>query len=163
METTANKSVSKKVKRVNQPVFIVIEFLQGDEKLRGLIFFAETKNLRAVRSFCKNKDEKFKEGVHHLLVDETEDYRVLFSEQMTSDPVTIFRPDISELYLEYGHIIQHYLGCFSSVAEFLERPGIEYISISIAIDVSDPTRKTKIVGSFFKDGCEEENIDYQLN
>lgn len=115
-----------------------------------------------VREFCKDKDENFKVEVYKHLIDKLGHYDYLFKDSHKGDPNILFDPEFSDLYLEYCHIIQHYLGCFNGVQDYLERPQIEYANISVSINVSDKS-KTKIIGGFFKDGCEEENIDYQLN
>jgi hypothetical protein len=164
--TKFNKQISKATTKSSDsaftPVLVVIEFFKDNEKLRGFSFDTDRIWIDRAGEFCEEMNVKSREEIHHFLVDESGKYNTLF-QNTTYDELDFDRDsEINDAFLEYGDKIHSYLGCFKGVSKFLERPEIEYFSISISIDVSDET-KTRITGSFFKDGDGEQDIDYPLN
>lgn len=161
MRATVKQQVTKKSKKGIYSVFVLVNFFNSIKKLAGFNFITDSMTLRSVCKFCKTKNEKFKDEVYQYLVDEPGNFEILFRDKSLQDPSLLFSPEYNETFQEYSNIVLHYLCCLDTVVPFLEGEGVEETTFLINVDVSDKS-KTKILGSFYKDGVDED-IDHQLN
>ncbi len=144
------------------PVFIFINFLKGEQLLRTTMFVAASLDLKVVWDICRNKNADFRNKVREMLIDKDGDYLVLFEDILKVEPQRIYDPEITELYFEYGNIIQNFLGSYDAASLIWENQGCEKMRIDIFIDVADNS-KTEIVGTIHESENEKDFVFFQIN
>lgn len=154
------KTITKnsKSKTVNFSVPIFVNYLVSGQVIRSCPFFTESEYLLQVLEFCQDKDQDFKDDVFTLLIDEDEYFSILFSEKLKRNPFLLSDPELRELFDDYWNAIQHYLGCFSQVLEFMKRLKSQNVSFTLNIDVTDPGSPEITLDLLDEDS----NINFQL-
>jgi len=162
MKAKARNQASSEVMIEDYPVFILVTYQKNGKLLKSTFFVAESSTLADIREYCKTQDEELKEEALDVLVDADGEYSVIFSKKLKANPELIFDPKISDVYLEYGDALQHYLGFYDELSNLLERPETDSVTISVCIDLSDLS-KTEIVGTALKDETPIEVVSFQFN
>jgi hypothetical protein len=144
------------------PVFIFINVTKGDQTLRTTMFVAASLDLKEVWDICRNKNADFRNKVREMLIDQDGDFLVLFDDKLKVEPQGILDPEISELYFEYGDIIQNFLGSYDAASLIWENQGCEKMCIDIFIDVADNS-KTEIVGTIHESENKKDFVFFQIN
>jgi hypothetical protein len=162
METKVKTKAPRRSKTNNYQVCVIVLFSKGDQNLRGYFILTDVEILRKVGESIKSQDSSTSDTLLANLLASLANRNLLSKVKGVDDTKYALVPQDNEAFQAFSDQISKYIGGFIGVKKFLERSDVRQSLIYIFIDITDVS-KTKITGSYYKDGDVEITPAYILN